>query len=488
MPAGSSALALRAARTAACAVACALLALPAAANEPRAARRPVLVLAASPSADRMNTRAIDLVAAHIRPLGIHLQIVRPGAPRPALAQFLPDARALADAWDARGVLWVDAGSTGELALFVVERDGHQIYGRRIPVAPGQTATALESLANIAGAVAEELREGHVAALAQVNVASAGADPAAPPAAAVSTATAAPAAPAAGAPLAAAAGAPLASAAAAHLPPRPGPSAAQPGAHRPPDRLPTVAVLAGYTGANFSGEAPWQSAAALRASWAPVDRAVVGLGYELMPAATLGDERFEFDLARHPVTTTGQLRLRLPLGLDLQLGARATVDVVQRIPQGGAQPPARQPQAAPQPPAQPPPGHALPPPPPPRFPPPPWPPRFPPPPPPRFPPPPPYGAPPPTTWQRMAPQETPPLETQTDVLVSVAPVAELGYPLTERLRIKATLGVDFLLTQPDGSVHPDLALQPHRVRFLAGLGLEVGLGLPTPPAAAGGASR
>ncbi|WP_199694253.1 hypothetical protein, partial [Sorangium cellulosum] len=125
-----------------------------------------------------------------------------------------------------------------------------------------------------------------------------------------------------------------------------PPAAQPGALRAPVRLPAIAVLAGYTGANFSGEAPWQSAAALRASWAPVDGAVVGLGYELMPATTIGDEESGFELARHPVTTTGQIRLRLPLGIDLQLGARASVDVVQRVPQGDATPPARQPQAAP----------------------------------------------------------------------------------------------------------------------------------------------
>ncbi|KYF75667.1 hypothetical protein BE11_17465 [Sorangium cellulosum] len=85
---------------------------------------------------------------------------------------------------------------------------------------------------------------------------------------------------------------------------------------------------------------------------------------------------------------------------------------------------------------------------------------------------------------MAPQELPPLETQTDVLVSAAPVAELGYPITERLRLKAMLGVDFLLTRPDGSVHPSLALQPHPVRVVAGLGLELGLALPAPPAAAG----
>ncbi|WP_437290161.1 hypothetical protein [Sorangium sp. So ce406] len=463
MPAASSALALRAARTAGSAVACALLALPAAADEPRAARGPVLVLAASPGADRLDTRAVDLVAAHIRPLGIRLQIVRSGASRPALQKLLPDARALADAWDARGVLWVDAGSRGELALYVVERDGHQIYGRRIPVVPGQTATALESLANIAGAVAEELREGHVAALTEVKVAASEAGAAAPPEPA--------AAPAPGAPLAAprgplaAPGAPLAAPAA---PPSPRPPVARPEAPRAPVRLPAVAVLAGYTGANFSSEAPWQSAAAIRASWAPVDRAVLGLGYELMPATTIGDEQFGYELARHPVTTTGQIRLRLPLGIDLQLGARASVDIVQRVPQGGAPPPTRQPQAAP--PAPPPlpwKGDT----PPPYYP--PWP-----------PPPYPRWPPPPMTWPRMAPQELPPLETQTDVLVSVAPVAELGYPITERLRLKAMLGVDFLLTQPDGSVHPSLALEPHPVRVVAGLGLELGLALPAPPAAAG----
>ncbi|WP_437926340.1 hypothetical protein WMF37_46100 [Sorangium sp. So ce291] len=435
MPAASLALALRAARTAASAAACALLALPAAAADaPRAAREPLLVLAASPSADHTDRRAVDLVAAHVRPLGVRLQIVRPGAPRPALQDLLPEARALAEAWDARGVLWIDAGSKGELALYVVERDGDQVYGRRIPVPPGQTATALESLANIAGAVAEELREGHVAGMTRVDVAAA-----APDAAALAPeAVPAPAAP------------PVA-------PPRPrAPAGLQQGARREPGRLPTLALLAGYTGANFSGEAPWQSAAALRASWAPVDSAVFGLGYELVPSTSVGDERFAFDLVRHPVSTSGQLRFHLPLGLDLQIGARASVDVVQRVPQSGTQasdPPAQEPLRAPLP--RPPRG---------------------------FPPPPPW------MWPRMAPQQLPPPEPQTDLLFSVAPVAELGYPLTPWLRLKALVGVDFLLTRPDASAHPALAIQPDPVRILAGMGLELGVALPSPPAAAGAGGR
>ncbi|AUX43388.1 hypothetical protein SOCE26_048360 [Sorangium cellulosum] len=460
MPAASPALSLRAARAAASAVACALLALPAAANEPRAARRPLLVLAAFPSADSIDKRAIDLVAAHIRPLGVRLQVVRPGAPRPAPQRLLPHARALAEAWDARGVLWIDTGSRGELALYVVERDGDRIYRRRIPVPPGQTATALESLANIAGAVAEELREGRVAALTEVDVAAAVPGPAAPPA--PSTATAPSTAPALTAPPAAAADA---------APGLPAPAvAAQPAAHHAPSRLPALGVLVGYTGASFSREAPWQSAAALRATWAPVDPVVVGLGYELMPSLTLGDERLAFDLARHPVFATGQVRLRLPLGLDLQLGARASVDVVQRIPQRSALPPPPPPLPwahAPPPPrrrdhvplAPPPRDHA------------------------------PLGVP---SWP--SPQERPPPlpppETRTDVLVSVAPVAELGYPLAAWLRLKAMLGVDFLLNRPDSSVHPGLAFEPHPVRILAGLGLELGVafpaspGSPAPPTAAG----
>ncbi|XYH96636.1 hypothetical protein ACMHYB_54160 [Sorangium sp. So ce1128] len=439
MPAASLALALRAARTAASAAACALLALPAAAADAPRADQPVLVLAAFPSADRTDKRAVDLVAAHVRPLGVRLQIVRTGAPRPALQSLLPEARALAEAWDARGVLWIDAGSKGELALYVVERDGDQVYGRRIPVPPGQTATALESLANIAGAVAEELREGHVAGMARVDVAAAAPDTAALAPEAVPARTAPPDA-------------------LDDAPPRPrAPAVLQQSARREPGRLPTFALLAGYTGANFSGEAPWQSAAALRASWAPVDRAVIGLGYELVPSTSLGDEQFAFDLVRHPVTTSGQLRFRLPLGLDLQVGARASVDVVQRVPQSSAQSsatPAQEPLWAP-------------------------PPRLPP----GAPPPPPWMWPPRATWPRMAPQQLPPPETQTDVLFSVAPVAELGYPLTPWLRLKTMVGVDFLLTRPDASAHPGLALQPDPVRILAGMGLELGVALPSPPAAA-----
>ncbi|WP_437588653.1 hypothetical protein [Sorangium sp. So ce1000] len=441
MPAASLALALRAARTAASAAAGALLALralPAAAGEPRAASEPVLVLAAFQGAGGIDKRAIDLVVAHIRPVGVRLQIVRPSAPRPVLPTLLPDANALADAWDARGVLWIDAGSSEELALYVVERDGEQIYGRRIPILPGQTATAIEALANIAGAVAEELREGHVAGLAEVKVAAATPAPAAPPEPAAAPEPAAP-------PAALADAAPAGAAPGPRAPAGPPPA----GAGREASRLPTFAVLAGYSGANFSSEAPWQSAASLRASWAPVDYAVLGLGYELIPSTSLGDEQLAFDLVRHPVITTGQVRLRLPLGCDLQLGARATVDVIERIPREvGTQQEVMSP-------FPPPPGHGSAPP--------------------SLPPPPDWR------WPRMFPQQLPPPEARTDVLVSVAPVAELGVPITGWLRLKTTLGVDFLLTQPDAAVHPALALSADPVRILAGLGLELGLALPARPA-------
>ncbi|WP_437315865.1 hypothetical protein [Sorangium sp. So ce385] len=432
-------------------MACTLLALPAAAEAPsaareapRAARAPVLVLAAFPGAGPIEERAIDLVAAHVRPLGVRLQVVRRGAPTRALHTLLPDARALADAWDARGVLWIDAGSNDELALYAVERGGDQVYGRRIPVPPGQTTAALESLANIAGAVAEELREGRIAGLAEVDVAAAAAPPAAPPEPAAAPAPAAPSAAAAGAA------------------PRPPPPAVERGARPEAPPLPTLAVQVGYAGANFSGEVPWQSAAALRASWAPVDQAVLGLGYDLVPPVTLGDDWSSFELVRHPVSATGQLRLRLPRGFDLQLGARASVDIVERIPQ----PPAQPTPSWPPPPAWPLPA---------------WPPQ-------RGEPLPPPGFPPRWRWPRMMPRQLPPPEARTDVIVSAAPVAELGYALTGWLRLKAMLGVDVLLTQPDASVHPALALQPDPVRFLAGLGLEVGFSLPASPAAEGAVRR
>lgn len=510
-------LAARAARTAASAVACALLALPAAADKPRASGAPLLVLTASPGADGISKRIIDLAAAHIRPLGVRLQIVRHDAPRLALQRFLPDARALAETWDARGVLWIDARSSGELALYVVERGGDQVYGRRIPVLPGQTATAIESLANIAGAVAGELREGHVAGLAEVDVAateSAHVTPPVPvasaPSAAASTAAAASSAAssAASAPSAAAL-ATAASTAAASAPatppaapadeaPSPRATAAPPSA---PSRLPTVALLVGYSGASFGGAAPWQNAAAIRASWAPVDHAVIGLGYELIPSTSIGDDRSAFDLVRYPVSTTGQVRFRLPRGFDLQLGARASVDVVQRVPRRdettSQASPSRTPLGHPPPQDYPPPqGY-----PPPGYP----PPGYPPPgyPPPGYPPPgplPPQGYPPPGSelarpppqgypplgdapWSQTAQQQLPPLETATDVLVSVAPVAELGYRLAEGFRVKAMLGVDFLLTRPSTSVHPSLALQPAPVRLLAGVGLELGFALPASPAPA-----
>ncbi len=252
----------------------AAVALPAAAGEPRAAGEPVLVLAAFPGAGGIDKRAIDLVVAHIRPVGVRLQIVRPGTPRPVLQTLLPEANALADTWDARECSGSTPGRATSSPLYVVERDGEQIYGRRIPVLPRTDARPpSESLANIAGAVAEELREGHVAGLAEVKVAPVAPAPAAPPEPdAAPEPAASPAAPAAAAH----------ADAAPDLRPPAGPPSPSTRARREASPLPTFAVLAGYTGANFSSAAPWQSAAALRASWAPVDYAVLGLGYELDP--------------------------------------------------------------------------------------------------------------------------------------------------------------------------------------------------------------
>ncbi len=167
----ASALLLRCAAPASVALAALLCTSPAAAQAAAstaptsASVRPILVLASPQVAGTdVDDRAIAVVTAHLRALDIDVRVVRPEAAAGDLedgtrnaGSFVPaiaPLRKLIAAASARGALWLDAAHEEDFGLYALERDGDELYGRRVIAARGKTATALESLAGIAAAVGE----------------------------------------------------------------------------------------------------------------------------------------------------------------------------------------------------------------------------------------------------------------------------------------------------------------------------------------------
>jgi hypothetical protein len=432
-----------------------LCALSAAADD-TAAPRPILVLAAPQLAGTdLDDRAIAVVAAHLRPLDLDLRVVRPEGSSRDLAQLRADARKLLDA-GARGAIWIDVSQPSDLGLYALKQGGDELYGRRLEGAPGKPAAALESLAGIAAAAAEELLLGRTTGLVKIDVPLPG--PLATPAS-EARAVAPPPAPEPGAPppsdfatlarglaapppsqqpaVPADLGAPLA--------PSPVLAAGDFDVIAPrSEPMPRLAFSAGYLGGTFGGGVPWQNGASLRVSFAPVQGFYLGAGYDLVAGSRVALPHGSLGLERHPLFAGGGYRFTLRHGFDLQLGARATFDIAQRAlgadEHGG-------PHAGPD-------GDRL------------------------------RGL------------------SRTDLFFSAAPVAEVFFLLFDRFRVNAMIGADFVLvdgarlssppagpTGPSGPGGPgpgpaqvDQALGsigPDRVRLIAGLGVELGVVVPRP---------
>lgn len=442
-----------------------------------AAARPVIVLAA-PQVDGtdVDDRAVAVVSAHLRSLDLDVRVVRPDAAAWDLTSVRDGARKLITAASARGALWIDAASEEDLGLYALQRDGVELYGRRVTSARGKTATALESLAGIATAVGEELAQGHATGLPKVDVGAT--DPASAPVApspdgapgggptetrrdgseAAKTSDAPPEIEANGdtkAPPKAAVSRPMITAS--------GPDSASGDARRPaiaaargslagPTPWPMLAFSASYVGGTFGGSVPWQNGASLRASFAPMQGLYLGAGYDVIAPSKGGDGRGSFELTRHPVFAGGGYRLAASARFDLQFGARATFDVTQRdMSEGGRAPHVGGPGGGPGA------GGGL-----------------------------GAGGGPGPVQDRSF--------TTTGLLFSAAPVAEAFFLVSDQLRMNAMIGVDFPLAYssvsgaPAGPAARDSALAWDPIRFIAGVGFEYGVVLPSRRKSAQTASR
>ncbi|WP_437328123.1 hypothetical protein [Sorangium sp. So ce381] len=395
------------------------------AGEAPAAQRALVLIVAGRPGSPLEAHAAALVAAHVRPSGVGLHVVR-RAPAPALdvGERVAAARALVEQWSAQGALWIEAGPGNELALYLFPRGGERVYSRRFPAPPGRTSAAVEALANVAGSAAAEVLEGPITGAGMASLEVGGAAQAAPPPtpSAPQDAPAPPAAPPSRPP--------------AQAPP-PTPSAAAPDElpAPPPSMLERADAAwwrrwflsAGYAGGTFGAHVPWQSAVSLSLSWTPTPDSYVGAGYDWMDTQHLQVERagFDLDLDRTPLFASGGHRFDIGSGRwAFHLGGRATFDVVSR---SGAW---RAPRAL-------------------------W----------RSPGPP-----------RASSPEGPPLTSDkrvTDLLLSVAPTTGLSLRLSDELRIALWTSLDVPLNRLSTPAPQVADLQPAPVRFLGGIGLELG---------------
>lgn len=281
------------------------------------ARALILLVIPAGDAASFGERAAANIAAHLRPLGVELAVVRdPEAlpsPAPEPPAIAARSRQLVGERGARGVLWVVLDRDGgALSLFLYAPDGERLFERKLSAPKGQTSAAVEALALIAEAASAELLEGKVATMTRV----ADAEPTLP------APTAASAPPPAEPP----------------EPPEPAPAAesvaVSPGLQRAgADHLDragdsgSAALAAGYVGNTAGRTLTWQSAFAVEAGWHPTPRATLGLGYEIaLPDAAAGGLGGP-QLHRHPVFAAGGYRVLFLPRWDVELGGRAVADFI-----------------------------------------------------------------------------------------------------------------------------------------------------------------
>jgi hypothetical protein len=366
-------------------------------NAPDAKNAPVIVLLA-PNLELtdVDDRAVGTLGARVRATGIKVVVVR--RPVAELRALAADSKALIATWSARGALWIDVGRPDEAALYLVTRDGEQIFGRTIPAPEGKTSATLETLANIAASVSEELLEGRIVELSPVKVPEP--DPPLQRTASVSGPEIAPEPERAPAPKPSAK-------TEVTSPPAPRPreapaitAPASPSDDAAANRYPRLGLSVGYTGDTFGSTIPWQSAVSALVALSPSPSTHLGLGYDFVIPVRVDSFPGGYRLARHPIVVRGSYRL-LFSQWDLGLGARMAMDILEKTPL-------------------------------------------------RRPPPEEISMPPPPTFER-----------RTEILFTAAPVLEFGFSFAGRFRAGAFLGVELLLNK-SAPTEPRLHADPARI--------------------------
>jgi hypothetical protein len=270
--------------------------------------------------DDADERLVAVVQAAARDDAATLHVVRydPAAFDPA--QLVDVSRRRAGEHLASAVLWIDLRGPESYAIFLFERDGGRVLGRRVPIVEG-TATAHEIVANIAASVLAESLAGPVTGLAELDPrtleAAEAADPE-PPTPEPAPASAHPSDLDAAATPGPAAAAPT-SDPTALVAPAPAPSG-----------FPRMAVSLAYAGQSFARDPLLSHALAVGAAWYPARRTFLGLRYDLVLPLVFDQPAVRLELRRHPVSLEAGQRFAVASRWDLELAGRVTVDPIRRV--------------------------------------------------------------------------------------------------------------------------------------------------------------
>jgi hypothetical protein len=269
-----------------------LLGPPPGASDP--APRPTVVLMIPERPGDHDERILATVAAHLHELDITLITERYAADLD-LRNLVADSRAPIERSDARGILWVDAPErpSGDLALYVLERDSPQIYGRAIAGDLGE-AVAIETLANVAAMAATALGEGRAIRLDE---------PAPEP-------TPEPE--------------PIAT-------PEPTPivgTITREG-HVDPIQRPWLRLRAGYRGNSYAAALPWQSSVSFAIGVRPAERAHVEMIGDVAIPGVVSTPELDLELRRYAIGLAGGYAWLLPRGWELELAGRIALEPTHR---------------------------------------------------------------------------------------------------------------------------------------------------------------
>ena len=257
---------------------------------------PAVVLMVPERPGDHDERILATVAAHLHELDVTLVVERyPGTLE--LRNLVVDSQAPVERSDARGVLWIDVPerSSGDLALYVVERDRLQIYGRTI-AGDGGEAVAIETLANVAAMAATALSEGRAIQLdtpASEPIAEPEPDPITEPepVAIVGVIT------------------------------REG--------HVEPRTRSWLRLRAGYRGNSYAKALAWQSSVSFAIGVHPTERAHVEVVGDVGIPSVITTPELELELRRHALGLAGGHAWPLPRGWVLEVAGRFALEPTRR---------------------------------------------------------------------------------------------------------------------------------------------------------------
>lgn len=273
-----------------------LLAPPASTADTQA---PTVVLMVPEQPGDYDERILATVAANLHELDVTL-ITQRCDPSLDLRGLVSASREPIERSNARGVLWIDVPvrASGDLALYVVERDSPQIYGRTIAGDVGE-AVAIETLANVAAMAVTALLEGRAIRLDASDEPGPEFEPAPAPEPAPE--------------------------------PEPAPIIAditREGAVEPVTR-PWLRLRVGYRGNSYAAALPWQSSVMFAIGVRPVADAHVELVGDVAIPGKVVTPELELDVRRHAIGLAGGYAWPLPRGWDLELSGRIALEPTRR---------------------------------------------------------------------------------------------------------------------------------------------------------------